>query len=99
MTLSYAELLLAYQVMMILGNFNAYSANLLGSHITNHAGRAVFNLTTMANGLLQLFNMPTQLPDVYNHNASLLHILLTSHPERYYFHPSYVPDGVYRTCK
>ena len=67
---------------VILGDFNPHNANWLGSRTTYHAGRAAYDLA-MANRLSQLVESPTRLQDVNNHNASLLDLRLTSHPEQY----------------
>ena len=67
---------------VVLGDFNAYNASWLGSRTTDHAGRAVFDLA-MVNGLSQLVESPTRLPNVDHHNASLLDLQLTSHAEQY----------------
>ncbi|CAK1602927.1 unnamed protein product [Parnassius mnemosyne] len=67
---------------VILGDFNAHHAEWLGSRLTDHAGRSVYDFA-LAYGLTQLVTSPTRIPDVEDHTPSLLDLLLTSHPDGY----------------
>lgn len=67
---------------VILGDFNAHHVEWLGSHTTDHAGRSVHDFA-LAYGLTQLVLSPTRVPDVDHHRATLLDLLLTSHPDNY----------------
>ncbi|CAK1600021.1 unnamed protein product [Parnassius mnemosyne] len=67
---------------VILGDLNAHHAEWLGSRLTDHAGRSVYDFA-LAYGLTQLVTSPTRIPDVEDHTPSLLDFLLTSHPDGY----------------
>ncbi|CAG4993662.1 unnamed protein product [Colias eurytheme] len=68
--------------LIVLGDFNAHHADWLGSRVTDYAGRTVFDFA-LSNGLTQLVSSPTRIPDIDDHNPSLLDLLLTTHPENY----------------
>ncbi|VVD05636.1 unnamed protein product [Leptidea sinapis] len=67
---------------VVLGDFNGYRAEWLGSRTTDYAGRSVHNFA-LAYGLSQLVESPTRLPNVGSYMPSLLDLLLTTHPECY----------------
>ncbi|XP_045492437.1 uncharacterized protein LOC123691896 [Colias croceus] len=67
---------------IVLGDFNAHHTQWLGSRLTDHAGRSVYDFA-LANGLRQLVSSITRLPDVVDHTPSMLDLLLTSHPNNY----------------
>ncbi|CAK1578452.1 unnamed protein product [Parnassius mnemosyne] len=67
---------------VILGDFNAHHAEWLGSRLTDHAGRSVYDFA-LAYDLTQLVTSPTRIPDVEDRTPSLLDLLLTSHPDGY----------------
>lgn len=67
---------------VVLGDFNGHHADWLGSRRTDHAGRAAHELA-LTYGLSQLVTGITRLPDVHNHEPSLLDLMLTTRPANY----------------
>lgn len=65
--------------LVILGDFNAHHKEWLKSRTTDYAGGSVYDLA-LAYGFSQIVPEPTRVPDIETHTASLLDLLLTTHP-------------------
>ncbi|CAG4918768.1 unnamed protein product [Colias eurytheme] len=69
--------------LVVLGDFNACHADwLFPFQKTDHAGKEAFNFATSFH-LFQLVNEATRVPDIENHSANCLDLILTSDPDRY----------------
>lgn len=69
--------------LVILGDFNAHHQKWLFPYqITDHAGREACKLALTLN-LTQLVNEATRIPDVEDHTANCLDLLLTNEPDRH----------------
>ncbi|CAG4951785.1 unnamed protein product [Colias eurytheme] len=69
--------------LVFLGDFNACHADwLYPFQKTDHAGKETFNFATSFN-LYQLVNEATRVPDIEDHTANCLDLLLTTEPDRY----------------
>ncbi|CAH2097689.1 unnamed protein product [Euphydryas editha] len=68
---------------VFLGDFNAHHEQWLFPYQkTDHAGREAYKLALTMN-LSQLVDQATRVPDVENHTANCLDLLLTTEPDRY----------------
>ncbi len=68
---------------ILLGDFNVHNTDWLPySFSTDAAGRAAQQFTNL-NGLTQLINEPTRIPDRDGDRSQLLDLFLTTHPDNY----------------
>ena len=69
----------------ILGDFNVHHQTWLSSNVTDQPGEQAYDFSIL-NGLEQLVQLPTRIPDRLGDTPNILDLFLTTHPNPYSVH-------------